>query len=111
MKLVSVFHSYSLLFLLLLLLLSALRLRVGLGVRVRKISGRVGGRRYSWRASFGFSACIGTMNPKCVTCSIASEASCGSWRAPHGFDAVHWDHATSDSLESRLQPVRAVRAA
>ncbi len=31
--------------------------------------------------------------------------------SPHDFDAVHWDHATTDSLESRLQPVQAVGAA
>jgi len=29
----------------------------------------------------------------------------------HGFVTVHWDHETSEALESRLQPAQAVRAA
>src|SRR6266446_6571652 len=31
------------------------------------------------------------MNPRCATCSFASEASCGSWRASFRFVRMHWD--------------------
>ena len=86
----------------------------------------------SWEASglgrfmkrrLSFFACIGTMNPLIAWSPGFSRSKPfgppqgGTPNQPrfmeslHGFVTVHWDHATSDSLESRLQPVQAVRAA
>src|SRR5580765_2649472 len=35
----------------------------------------------SWKAPSTVRPCIGTMNPRCTTCSFAREASYGSWKA------------------------------
>ncbi len=58
----------------------------------------------------GFSKHIRVSGPleACWTQSFSREC---FEESLHGFVTVHWDHETSEALESRLQPAQAVRAA
>src|SRR5439155_10140650 len=54
-----------------LILLLIEKRRVRLRVRVRNLLPSRSQAPGSWRAPFRLSACIGTMNPRCATCSFA----------------------------------------
>src|SRR5207249_9131458 len=95
-----------------LILLLIEKRRVRLRVRVRNLLPSRSQALGSWKALFRLFECIGTMNPRCATCSFAREASCGSWKAPFRLSAcigtmkplTAWSPGFSRSkLSSRLK--------